>query len=504
MQVNKAVNYATDLTQSLPNTPETVLVLSLECGADVSFLPATLEDLESGLVGIQTYLGQLVALTSCESISPLVRRLTHGAVCSESAQGLTSIWACSLAICILCSVMLTTRAALYNSIKKRKPREKKSRRAVEKEFEEYKKFMSDFYPDTDQWKMGAAKNRKQIEIEFGSQIQPNPTFETMATSKESMDEDDIADSDGSGPNEVVVKDECVQSTEENLVTDDFSYDSSYESDSDESESIRSDDGSQSAFTSFIVETRSIIQETKSVLSETKSLAYSAASRTISNFKSLRPLLSRRKDTKEDSEEEQSEEDASLFLHSPTPGSRTPGSRGRWDFTTPTENGISNQQLGHKLLAIVAPLAPQKVLARLARTKDTDALEHELEALTQTPSKRILMSPSNDGPVRPRRLRLSPFVSPDSKTIPDTAETGIVARLQTNVSSPHRLLPLPAQLNTGVSTPEPRLVYSRRQRLHSEDSDDISMYVEDAPKPPEKARRRLARTSAGDKPKPSKR
>jgi len=534
-KVDLATSYMVQLSNQLPNSTATVNMLSFECGADMSFLPKTLMQLETQLLNVQTNLNSLVDVASCQSISPLVRRLTHGAICGDSAHGLTWIWACCLAICGCCFVMLTTRSALYNAIKKRKPRDHKSKRAVEREFEEYKEFMSEYYDDAPLWKLEhlpkeCNKRKKQkadiLEIDFESQIlQPNPTFETEVTTKPSMDEEEgemgtlghcraaAADSLSrhAGVNHSLDEDGSSSVDQEKQkkgeafdeASEASSYDSDYESDSDEEDDESGDD--ESALLSFFAETRSIFSETKSVAS-------SVASKALQKIRNIRPLLGKPKDDEEENEEELFDEgfgfeDNSLFLPSP-PGGRTVETLGNkggdnedglWKtLVTPPSRGNAR-----------TPTAPQKPFSFLGRTSKnavSEAAEQELAPLTHTPdatsSSSLRNNQFNAAGVHPRRLKLSPFL--DAKTRDKTKispperrhrRPRVDAEVKPKANASERSRPRAEavpRVNRSIATPQ----RPRRARASSEDSSDISLYIEDVPKPPEKAIRRLPRTSDG--------
>jgi hypothetical protein len=517
-RVDQAATYLVELTENLPNTNATVAMLNQECGGDISFLPKALKALEKELLVVQSNVKAMVDMSSCHNISPLLRRLTHGSVCKESAHGLTYIWVCSLVICICCFVMLTTRAALYNSVKRRKKRDKKPKRVVEKEFEEYKEFMTDYYDDAPEWKLKLAhlpddkKKKKVLEIDFAD-LQTQPTFETAVTTKPSMDdgEDDdagdefakildisqeggilfVADDDDS--DDVPFQKVGEESTKEALFINtnedenaqieetsqsNSSYDSDYESDSDESEEGEISDD-ESALLSFYTETKSILSETKSILSEAKSRTSVMARRAVQKFRTLQPLLGKPKEDDDLMDDEISLEDNSLFLHSPPPPAIIAESGdGLWNYVTPpSKNALS--MIGLK----TPPMAPQKPFSYLGRV--CDAEEHELAPLTLNDDGYYDEPSSKDAGVQPRRLRLSPFAAM-APHVPDEQPKAKPTKRPRRVKSSSRM-------NLAITTPEHRITEptTTRPRLGSDSSDDMSLYIEDAPK---KAYRRMARSS----------
>lgn len=450
--MEEAVETVSKLSSGMPiGDNQTIALLNEACGADVSFLPATLDDLATKLTSVQGNLNAFVNLASCHQVSPLVRRVTHGALCNESAYGLVWIWACSFTICVLNFVLLTTRAALFNSIKAKKPRPHKPKRVVEKEFQEYKDFMSPYYEDAHEWKM-QSKMKKAVEIDFGSQILQNPTFETHATTKPSFDN-------------------CSEGADMNRSEDDgddeSSYGSSYESfDEDDSQaSEESDDDSQSAMLSFMTETKSI------------------AMHALDTVKKLKPLLGNfgKRDNDNDNDgdedsvleeslflEEDSVPEESLFLEDSSvrrarsPSLDSDGGDGVWNMMITPPNRNMPLFSGFRVLSVLTPTAPQKAFSRLSRTKAADVDPSELDPLTTPPKTQpsITNNSGDDDDVRPRHLKLSPFFLPGES--------------------------------------QPRTPQQSSLRIHSdEDSEDgMPIYYEDGvPKRPKKAYRRYGRTRA---------
>lgn len=468
-QVDEVTAYIGGLNDNLSNSSTTVELLDQACGSDMSFFLDTLHELEKELLIVQSDMNKLVDIASCHSISPILRRLTHGAICEDSANALTWIWGSSLFICVCCFVLLTTRAALYNAIKKRKPREKKPKRVVEKEFQEYKEFMLEYYADAADWKLEYPTTKaKKLEIDFGSQILPNPTFETAATTDAFSDEGDDF-SQAAAINQLFMAHDSREDihdkpSEDNESRSSSSFNSDFESDSDASEDGSSDD--ESALMSFIVETRSIISETKAILSDTKSLASSYANKTILQIKNLRPLLGRRQGDSEGSDEEESVRDDCLFLdqhHSPAKSLKIPeDGDGLWnEYRTPPAiiNGTRPK----------IPQAPLKPFSFLGRTTNDE--DNEIVPLTQIPSKSYAQNQRIDYGVHPRRLTMSPYK--------DFVTSSSSERSRRRFDNNKR----PSRMDTGL-----RDSLDRRPHLDVNDSDDISLYVEDGPTNAETASR----------------
>jgi hypothetical protein len=550
-EVESTTAQVVDLSDNLPDTAETLNLLKAQCSADMAFLPGTLAGLEKDLLEVLRLIHALEDLVSCHSISPLIRRLTHGAVCTESPQGLTWIWGCSLSICLCCFVMLTTRSALYNAVKKRKKRDKKPKRVVEKEFEEYKEFMAAYYEDASEWKLQSKKRNGILEIDFGDHILSVPTLETerMSSSSDNLSVDAGILSVHSNSSKSSVGEHGMESLPEigdgnnrlnlsrvgvnegGLDNESDKFDSDYESDSDVSE----DDGSgddESALLSFYTETKSILSETKSMLSETKSKVSIAASHVMANLRSLKPLLGKPNDEVESSEGEEFVDGASFVLHSRQGGEGNTATAEDDYITPPTKPSYRGPK---------TPSAPLKPFAFLGRTTEKRTSHHELEPLTNTPPREVLfaLSSMDSQPLQPKRLSLSPAMEaiasheemPSSKsrrnksscdkkgyatkesrdekggvtkeskrkinpkssskldivrTVPERRPSFLNrttrARLGSEASSVDSRLPVEQLFPPGPST-ERRpsfLDLMSRQRSNSDDSIDISLYIEDGP------------------------
>jgi hypothetical protein len=350
--------------------------LSKECGADVSFLPAVLEELSEHVGTVAGNVKAAVDLTACHIISPLVRRVTHGAMCNESAYGLTWVWSCLLAISIFAFTLLSTRAALYNSVKTKEKSRKRQKIEGDNEFEDYKEFMAEYFPDANEWtKEPVGKKVVTLDIDIGSEIKKDPTFETQITKPLSADSDDGLDDSSSRDSRNLAFIDDEQDSD-----DDSSYTSSSSDESDEN-----DGDSQSALSSFFAETASL------------------ARRTVHQIRNLPPLLGGNRNRAHESSRQDSDivlpespyRAESQAAHSPTMS----------DWLTPRDNGVPLYATSRVIQALT-PLAPQKIFNFLARTT---ANNEEMEPLT--PSK---LSPS-ESEIAPRKLALSPLISPGTST-----------------------------------------------------------------------------------------
>lgn len=120
-----------------------------QCGGELSWVNETIKEVSETIHALQSNIDVALDLSDCPSITPILQQITFGTTCAESVEGLTFFFSITLAITVLCMIMLTTRAALFNPLKR--ARRKKRR---EKEFQEYREYMSKFY-DTSKWELDA-------------------------------------------------------------------------------------------------------------------------------------------------------------------------------------------------------------------------------------------------------------------------------------------------------------------------------------------------------------
>lgn len=157
--------------------------LHTHCTDDVYILISRLPQLAVVLEGIRRQVKAVIELTSCHQISPVLRRIQRGAICSETVYSLVWMFGGLCTITVLGFVMLSVRAGLFNSVV-RAPRRKRKRER-EKEFEEYKAYMAEFYEDADQWEMEMPEEKKAALMAEISRIN---TFETEQTSRSGSDD----------------------------------------------------------------------------------------------------------------------------------------------------------------------------------------------------------------------------------------------------------------------------------------------------------------------------
>lgn len=193
------------------------------CGTEsLSLIDSNMIKLMDKLSDLETTLRTAVNLTDCSSVQPLLRRLINGAPCSESPRGLAWLFGTTASILFIGLVMLSTRAGLYNPVIK--PRRIKRR---EREFQEYKEYMSNFY-STGDWKMDPEKKKD---------LDSTKTFDTEETGATSPRQgESVSPSTTSSDNQsVYIEDGASRSTRRSR----FRYHDPgvvyYSSDSDESD-----------------------------------------------------------------------------------------------------------------------------------------------------------------------------------------------------------------------------------------------------------------------------
>jgi hypothetical protein len=194
-----------------------------DCGADIAPLIEALQRLMESLETMQNSLESAQSIADCSTISPILRRIFHGASCKEAVEGLAWMFGTTFGITILGLIMVTLRASLYNATIRSAKRRRKDE--TEREWDEYKEFMAQFYDNAHTWKL-------QCEKKGDDQVTSVPSFDTGITKASTMDEDDDDTSDAA---------HLEMRTEEEEEGDE---DNSYGYDSDES---RYEEGSAEPF-----------------------------------------------------------------------------------------------------------------------------------------------------------------------------------------------------------------------------------------------------------------
>lgn len=220
------------------------------CADDAHVPLSRLPQLRNLLREIQFQIRRTIELTDCQKISPILRRILHGATCSQTMDALTWIFGGMCVITILGFIMLTTRAGLFNAVAKA-PRRKR-RREREKEFEEYKEYMAEYYEDADDWNIDFPTKTGKACSAKGDILRAQ-TFETDGTSKSMGPHgDDDCGSDAayfSSPSQILThSDDDDQSDDGNAYLNennnddevsescDYSFESDYSSGSEENQS----------------------------------------------------------------------------------------------------------------------------------------------------------------------------------------------------------------------------------------------------------------------------
>jgi hypothetical protein len=187
------------------------------CRDDASIMISTLYNVTHILDDIQMSVRQIIELTGCHQISPILRRITHGSTCSETIDALAWLFGGMCCITLLGFIMLSIRAALFNSVI-RAPRRKRHNER-QKEFEEYKAYMAEFFSDAEQWELDISKKPGELPVT------PIPTFETNEMSRSAEDGDAGSES------------ACLASPTAKSVESSGSSGSSYESDYSDDSSL---------------------------------------------------------------------------------------------------------------------------------------------------------------------------------------------------------------------------------------------------------------------------
>lgn len=163
-----------------------------QCRSDVSHKIDGIQRLTESMGTIEANLKLTQELSSCSVLNPILRRITHGAFCNEAVDGMAWMFGTSLLITLVCLIMLSTRAGLYNATIRKARRSRKD--ATEREWVEYKRFMSQYYTDSHNWKMEPSPTKKdQLSIEGIPSCETGVT-EATSTTGEEFSEDDLDES----------------------------------------------------------------------------------------------------------------------------------------------------------------------------------------------------------------------------------------------------------------------------------------------------------------------
>jgi hypothetical protein len=167
--------------------------LKNECSAEyLAAANITLSLLTFNVQIVQEALSAAIELTGCSTMNPVFRKLYFGTTCTASVEGLTWLFSTMFAITIMGLVVLSTRAAFYNPIIRGRRRKRR-----EKEFKDYKAFMSKFY-DTSDWTIDYIPDERDQDFNPLS-CSTNPAYHSSSDetclssespSKDAADQDD--------------------------------------------------------------------------------------------------------------------------------------------------------------------------------------------------------------------------------------------------------------------------------------------------------------------------
>ncbi|CAB9498385.1 expressed unknown protein [Seminavis robusta] len=219
--VDSVIKYAKDAANLLRGEP--IIIIHEHCSDDASALVSQFSNITSILDDVQRQVRAVIELTGCHQINPVLRRIIHGATCSDTIDSLAWLFGGLCFIFIIGLMMLSVRAALFNSVI-RAPRRKRQRER-EKEWEEYKQYMDHYYDGVGEWAIDGPPQpppqQRQRHPDFTlAQI---PTFDTEETSKTSLEVGGDGDSDIA----------CFASPMAQSYASTSSYESDYSEDSDE-------------------------------------------------------------------------------------------------------------------------------------------------------------------------------------------------------------------------------------------------------------------------------
>lgn len=189
------------------------------CGEALHTTNHTLFLLQESLSDMTGTLSAAIELTGCSNINPIFNRVYFGATCNESVKSLAIMFWCLLSISLCGFWLLSVRAAFYNPVIRGR-----RHKAREKEFDDYKEFMSSFY-DTTRWELDWIPEVEDLKIKAA---------DTQSVSTESPPRKGLDDSDMAAISPYGDGDEDYHGDQDSN-TDDSSYDSTYSTDDDSSE-----------------------------------------------------------------------------------------------------------------------------------------------------------------------------------------------------------------------------------------------------------------------------
>ena len=192
------------------------------CNIDSSMVSSaneTLHEVQEILHDLKGNIGAVVKLSECTNVGPVLRRLLYGTPCDEFMQSLIFLGGSLMAATVFVLIVVTTRAVVFNPIIAGRRCKRR-----EKEFEDYKRYMSQFY-DTKEWTLDCVPPDKD-------DIPSIRRTETRSTASPTASDDSdtvvahvFEDDASTSPRRDVAR---IQKDD-----DDSSYDSTYSADDDE-------------------------------------------------------------------------------------------------------------------------------------------------------------------------------------------------------------------------------------------------------------------------------
>jgi hypothetical protein len=232
---------------------DSLATIDEKCGFNNNIPTAnlTLYSLQQHLQNLEGTVTSVIDVTSCSSISPIFRRLLFGSSCTESVGGLAWMYSSLLFITVFGFIVLSTRAAFFNPV----IRGRRNKRR-EKEFLDYKEFMSKYY-DTSDWDLefipevpNTLNSCNTEDSRSSSEVSPLATFDKDAEESNasvSQGLDAVSTFHSEVDDSMATNTFAVAPMKRNASSDDDSYDSTYSVDAGEEQSV----SSRSVFSLFL-------------------------------------------------------------------------------------------------------------------------------------------------------------------------------------------------------------------------------------------------------------
>jgi len=163
--------------------------LYAQCGSNVLPLMDGIQKLTESMDIIEANIKSTQELSSCSVLNPILRRIFHGSSCNQAVDGMAWMFGATFFITLLCLIMISTRAGLYNATIRKAKRMRKD--ATEREWGEYKRFMAQYYNDSHRWKMEPSTKKKDPPSIEGIPSCDTGITETTSAADEESAEDDL-------------------------------------------------------------------------------------------------------------------------------------------------------------------------------------------------------------------------------------------------------------------------------------------------------------------------